>query len=76
MPIFLPRRPDLPTRRGVAQGDLGEGWVIMCRARQHGDAETGPHKSAHGLVFFALEGQLLQETQFRLKRNRTGPWSG
>jgi hypothetical protein len=53
----------MPTSHGVAQGKLDERRVVMCRARQHSDAKTGPHKSAQGFVLFALEGQLGDESR-------------
>src|ERR1700758_3722871 len=56
--VLVPYRPHLPTRLGVTQCDFDERWVVMWRARQHGDAEAGPHKSAQCFVLFALEGQL------------------
>ena len=58
----MPYRPDMATRLGVAQGDFDERWVVMWRARQHGDAQAGPHKPAQCFVFFALEGQLRDES--------------
>src|SRR5271170_7109984 len=53
-----PRGWSQPAPLGVAQGDFDERWVVMRCARQHGDPQTGPHKSAQCFVLFALEGQL------------------
>lgn len=58
-----PYRPHVPTRLGVAQGDFDERWVVMWRARQHGDAQAGPHKSAQCFVLFALEGKVWDESR-------------
>jgi len=60
---LLPYRRHLPARLGVAQGDFDELWVVMRCARQHGDPQTGPHKSAQCFVLFALEGQLWNESR-------------
>lgn len=54
-PIFGPYHPYLPVRPRVAQGDLGQRWVGMCRARQHRDTEAGPRQPAQGLVLFTLK---------------------
>ena len=53
---------------GVAQGDFDERWVVMWRARQHGDAQAGPHKSAQGFVLFALEGKVWDESRSLAQR--------
>ena len=55
-------------RLGVAQGDFDERWVVMWRARQHGDAQAGPHKSAQCFVLFALEGKLWGESRSLAQR--------
>jgi hypothetical protein len=36
-PIIGPYHPYLPVRPRVAEGDLGQRWVGMCRAGQHRD---------------------------------------
>jgi hypothetical protein len=55
-------------RGGVAQGNFDECWVVMSRMRQHGDAQAGPDKSAHGFVLFALKRKFRSETSSLAQR--------